>query len=147
MTYQGGWITLFLVAAGTAPARQPWGFVAAMHAVSATLACAIVAGWVPVRRLRRRGVRPPAFPSGHVPSAGIAGIAVLAVAVGVTDAAAELSYVSAAVLGPLSVVAALAAVSPAVGVAIAAIAFRERPHPVQWAGMTCAVVGGMLLAR
>lgn len=159
----GGWS----VAAGTAPARQPWGFVASMHAVSAALACAIVGGWLAVRCLRRRRVCPLAVPSGRVPSSERAvgmtpvpwhkgfvvmrwpfpGLAALAVSVGVTDAAAELSYVSAAVLGPLSVVAALAAVSPAVGVAIAAVAFRERPHPVQWAGMSCAVVGGMLLAR
>jgi len=128
---------LWSVAAGTAPPDRPFGFVAVMHAVSAALACGFVAA------RERRGTRTrPASPL--TPASSAASVA-LAITVGLTDAAAELSYVSAATSGQLSVVAALAPLSPAVGVVLAAGLLHENLDRVQLTGAGCAVLGGVLL--
>ena len=55
------------------------------------------------------------------------------------------SYVSAATSGQLSVVAALAPLSPAVGVVLAAGLLHENLDRVQLTGAGCAVLGGVLL--
>jgi drug/metabolite transporter (DMT)-like permease len=71
---------------------------------------------------------------------------VLAVLCGVTDAAAALLFLLALRAGDLSVVSVLNALAPAGTILLAAIVLRERVAPVQWIGLTAALVAAALLA-
>ncbi|HEX2806035.1 MAG TPA: EamA family transporter [Kineosporiaceae bacterium] len=72
----------------------------------------------------------------------------LAVAtVGVAEALAELCFASASTRAPLSVITPLSSLSPAIAVLLALVVLRERLRPVGVAGVTCAVLGVVLLAE
>ena len=66
-------------------------------------------------------------------------------AIGVTDALAEISYAAASAAGQLSIIGALSSLYPAVTVLLAAVVLRERVHPIQAAGATAALVAAVLL--
>jgi drug/metabolite transporter (DMT)-like permease len=67
-------------------------------------------------------------------------------AIGVTDAMAEIAYAMASAAGQLSIVSALSSLYPAVTVLLAAVILRERVHPVQAAGAMTALAAAVLLA-
>jgi drug/metabolite transporter (DMT)-like permease len=67
-------------------------------------------------------------------------------AIGVTDALAELSFTSASAAGQLAIISPLSSLYPAITVLLAAVALRERVHPVQALGAACALTGAVLLA-
>jgi len=66
-------------------------------------------------------------------------------AIGVTDAVGELCFATASTGAPLSVVAPLASLYPAVAVALALLVVRERLGRRGTAGIACALAGAALL--
>jgi len=66
-------------------------------------------------------------------------------AIGVTDAVGELCFATASTRAPLSVVAPLASLYPAVAVALALLVVRERLGRRGTAGIACALAGAVLL--
>ena len=74
-------------------------------------------------------------------------LALLAVGVvGIGDATAEWCFAAASTQVPLSVVSPLSSLYPAVAVLLALVVLRERLRPVGVAGVTCALIGVVLLA-
>lgn len=67
-------------------------------------------------------------------------------AIGVLDASANLLFGIASTLGMLSTTSVLSSLYPVVTAVLAAIVFRERLRPIQYAGVTIAMVGVVLLS-
>jgi uncharacterized membrane protein len=62
------------------------------------------------------------------------------------DAGANCLLIAALRMGDLSIVSALTALYPAGTILLAAIVLRERVAPVQWTGLTLALIAGGMLA-
>ena len=68
------------------------------------------------------------------------------IAIGVLDAAANVTFGFATTMGLLSVTAVLGDLYPVVTAILAAIVLKERLRPVQYAGVAVAMVGVLLIA-
>lgn len=75
------------------------------------------------------------------------GIRVTVVAGGALDMLANLLYLLASRLGPLSVVVTLASLYPASTVLLARVVLHERLSPRQWIGIACAMIAVLLIVR
>jgi drug/metabolite transporter (DMT)-like permease len=67
-------------------------------------------------------------------------------AIGVFDAAANVAFGMATALGMLATVSVLAALYPVVTAVLAAIVLRERLKPVQYIGVTGAILGVVMIS-
>ncbi len=68
------------------------------------------------------------------------------VAIGIFDAAANVAFGMATALGMLATVSVLAALYPVVTAVLAAIVLRERLKPVQYIGVTGAIIGVVMIS-
>lgn len=129
---------LYFTLIGLASAAGAPGTIEAVR-ISATITALAALTWATVRSRRV-----PSAASPPAPAARLLWAAVLAV--GVTDALAEISYAGASAAGHLSVVSVLAGSYPAVTVLLAVAVLRQRAHPVQTVGAAGTIAGILLLA-
>jgi drug/metabolite transporter (DMT)-like permease len=121
---------LFLVAIRAASVTDPVTATLVNRVVATGLVLAWAIGCRPDLAAVRR--------AGWLPLVAVA-------AVGVTDAAAELSFASASARAPLSVVTPLSSLYPAVAVLLGLVLLRERIRPVALLGVGSAIAGVALL--
>jgi drug/metabolite transporter (DMT)-like permease len=113
------------------------------RSVSAALMFAAVGATVLVARRRRTRDAANAHPgTRHLWRPGL----VLAVACGLVDATANVLLLIGIRIGDLSVISVLTAMYPAGTIILAAAVLKERIAPVQWVGLTLALVAAAMLA-
>jgi drug/metabolite transporter (DMT)-like permease len=134
----GGFMLLLNTASGT----DPFWATELVRVVSWLLALGLLAGW----RARSRGADPAVATTTGARRSFVPTLAILA-SVGVTDAAAELSFAAASRDGgQLGVISVLASLYPVVTVVLAIAVLKERARLVQTCGVVSALVGIVLLS-
>lgn len=130
---------IYLTLIGAASrAADPIGVITALKLSAA--ATAIVAGWVMrAARSRRHGAGVLPAPLRGITMGGI-------LAVGVSDAGAEILYAYASHAGNLTVASVVANLYPAFTILLSIVVLRERIRPFQGAAATAALIGVLLLA-